>query len=469
MPAADADPARPKASFKAWWSLAVMIFLYVVSFTDRQVIALLVDPIKRDMHLSDAEIGMLQGFAFVITYCFAGLPIGWAVDRYPRRWIIGIGVFCWSLAAMATGFARTFWQFFAVRAGVGIGEATLGPAAFSLISDLFPRERLATALSFYTCGSNLGSGLAFAVGGLVVASLTASPIASLPVFGDIPSWKAVFIVVGAPGLLFAFAALLLTEAPRHSTANGTAGVSFGDFLRTMNRRRGVLIPHFIAFPLCGLCAYVIAGWVPTWCARNFGWGMARIGPLMGLTFGIIAVGTTLAGGFLTDRLYRRGLAGAHFVVPAVTCTIGAAICIVGLVGGFTPWLAFWTVAIGATIQSAFGGAAFSSLQLVMPAQMRGRTSALYIFILSLVGYGFGQSLVGWLTDNVFGRPQDVGKSLAVTLAGATSIALVALVSGRRALAAALLDADDIVRSDALAASPIAGPAASLDMAEGVRA
>ncbi|WP_242124261.1 MFS transporter [Sphingobium sp. Sx8-8] len=439
----------------AWLSLLLIIILYVVSFVDRHIIALLVEPIKHDLGLSDAQIGLLQGMAFSITYALAGLPIGWLVDRYSRRTIIFCGIVGWSIAAMTTGLSRNFWQMFAARAGVGVGEATLAPAGLSLISDLFPRERLATALSFYTAGSNIGGGLAFMIGGLVVGGLAASPTVEAPLFGTIASWQAVFMIVGAPGLLFAFLVLAIREPRRGARTQGD-GPDAASFLRALGQRSGVLAAHWTAFPILALCTYSTSLWVPSWSMRQFGWTAQEIGLLMGFSNGILAVGANLTSGYLTDLAFRHGMRDAHFRIPAITCSIGTAICIFGLVGISSGTAAVWVVILGATIQMAYGGAAFSSLQLVMPPQMRGRATSVYMLILTLVGFGIGPFVVGYLADNLFGNSTGLGKSLALTLGVATCIAVLILLSGRRALRHAFADAE---REAATlpASAPCSGP------------
>lgn len=421
---------------RAWLALGIVILLYMLAAADRQILSLLVEPMKRDLRLTDAEIGLLQGMAFSLTYCIVGLPIGTMVDRLPRRLIIFFGVLFWSAAATLSGFARGFHQLLFARAGVGAGEATLTPSSFSLISDLFPRERLATALGIYTCGSNIGSGMAYLFGGLMIGALTVTPIVVLPLFGAMASWQSVLVCVGLPGLILAFLALLLAEPTRKTVTGCTESVGTRPFLRTMRSRWRVLLPHFFGFPLFGLVYYTIYGWLPAWSEREFGWGAATVGPMLGFTNGVLGVGTSLLGGFICDHFYRRGVKGAHFLVPVITCTIGSMIAVIGLVGGASPVVAFWTVAIGAVIQSAFGGASYSAIQLVMPAHMRGRTSATYIFLVNIIGFGLGPVIVGGLTD-MFGNPEDLGKAMALVIVVSTGVGAILLLGGRNALDAAL--------------------------------
>ena len=198
------------SSIVAWYSVLVLMLMYVFSFIDRTIISLLVGPMKRDLHISDVQMGLLQGTAFALFYTFLGLPIARLSDRHNRKSIIAIGVFIWSIMACLCGLARSAGQLFLARIGVGFGEAALSPAAYSMITDSFPRAKLGSAFSVYNVGITIGAGTALLVGGLVVGAVS-RPGASyvLPIFGEVHAWQLVFIVTGAPGLLLPL--LLLTD------------------------------------------------------------------------------------------------------------------------------------------------------------------------------------------------------------------------------------------------------------------
>jgi len=187
---------------QGWYLVVTLLIFYIFSFIDRQIISLLVEPIKRDLQVSDTQIGLLQGFAFAIFYTFFGIPIGRLADRVSRKKIIAAGVVIWSLMAALCGLAKNFSQLFLARIGVGVGEAALSPAAYSMITDAFPRQKLGRAFSFYNMGIPIGSGIALLVGGLVVVAVSgAGKTFTLPLFGEVRAWQFVFIVTGAPGLL----------------------------------------------------------------------------------------------------------------------------------------------------------------------------------------------------------------------------------------------------------------------------
>ena len=167
-PAAAADQAERQG----WYLVFTLLIFYIFSFIDRQIISLLVEPIKRDLQVTDTQIGLLQGLAFAIFYTLFGIPIGRLADRMNRKTIVGVGVVIWSLMATLCGLAKNFTQLFLARIGVGVGEAALSPAAYSMITDAFPREKLGRAFSVYNMGIAIGSGTAILVGGLVVAAVS---------------------------------------------------------------------------------------------------------------------------------------------------------------------------------------------------------------------------------------------------------------------------------------------------------
>ena len=197
-----------------WMVVAILMIAYVFSFVDRQILNLLVGPIRRDLGISDTQMSLLMGFSFAIFYTILGIPLGRLADRVSRRGLITTGVLVWSAMTALCGFAYSYWQLFLCRIGVGVGEATLSPAAYSMIADYFPPERRATAISVYSMGIFLGSGLAFLLGGLVIKFAVAQGTMALPLIGEVRPWQLVFFVLGGSGIVFSLAFLLVREPPR---------------------------------------------------------------------------------------------------------------------------------------------------------------------------------------------------------------------------------------------------------------
>ena len=216
------DQERWPRPVLAWYVNGVLMLAFVLAFIDRQIVALLVGPIQQDLEISDFEVSLLGGFAFIFFYTFLGIPIGRLVDRSNRKRLIAIGVFLWSCMTVLCGFARSFMQLFLARVGVGVGEATLSPAALSILSDYFPPHRLGFAVSVYLSGAAIGTGLAFLLGGAALDFFAAFSLAGVPLLGDLETWQLAFVVVGAPGVIFTVLVLTIPEPTRRSKLVATS-------------------------------------------------------------------------------------------------------------------------------------------------------------------------------------------------------------------------------------------------------
>ncbi|TAE09427.1 MAG: MFS transporter, partial [Bacteroidetes bacterium] len=214
----------------AWWVVGILTIAYIFSFIDRVILSLLVEPIKRDLHLTDVQISYLMGLSFALFYTVLGIPFGWLADRANRKWIITFGIFMWSMLTAGCGLVRNFWQFFFMRAGVGVGEATLSPSAYSMISDYFPKDQLSRALSVYGMGIYIGSGLSMVAGSSILLLVGDAPTVEIPFFGEIFSWQLVFFYVGLPGVLVAILMATVREPRRQGTSTKTKHIAWRDTL-----------------------------------------------------------------------------------------------------------------------------------------------------------------------------------------------------------------------------------------------
>ena len=401
----------PPAS-QAWYATVVLTVAYTLSYVDRQILSMLVEPIKRDLQVSDTQIGLLQGFAFAVFYTLVGLPLGRLADRGDRRRIIAWGIFFWSLATALCGLARSYTQLFLARIGVGVGEAALGPAAYSLIADSFPPERRGRALGLYSTGVYLGIGLAAIIGGAVVGTLSARPPLQLPLLGELAAWHATFLLVGLPGLLVALWAASLREPPRRlATPSATTAATTAEALTFLRAHRGFLAAHFLGFSMLTLAFNAVVFWMAPYLIRVHGLAPAEFGARLGLVLAIGGAAGIFAGGWLADTLRRRGDAGAELWPGLLSA------------GAILPFgLATTQAGSGAAALAAFAGFMFASsfafaaaaaaLQVVTPNRLRGQVSALYLFCVNLAGIGVGSFLTGWLNDSVFADPNRVGDSMA---------------------------------------------------------
>jgi MFS family permease len=420
----------------------------VSSYVDRQVLALLVGPIKRDLALSDTQMGFLYGLSFALFYTLMGFPIAKWADVANRRTIIGVGVAVWSAMTAACGVARTFVQLAAARVGVGVGEAALGPPAISLLAEYFPREKLARAVSIYGIGIYLGSGLAYFIGGQVVQWASRTPELVVPVLGAIRPWQAVFLAVGLPGFLIALLMFSVREPTRTGHAHAARTPSSRDVLAWVSKHRAAFISHTVGYSSFSMVNFGTAAWLPAFLDRVHHWPPAKVGLFMGgatMTFGVLGISL---GGWLADRLLRRGITDAKLKVG-----------VIGSLGALASAIPLYLVQSDAAviallvplnIFSAFPfGAAQAALQEMAPPRMRARITAGYLFVNNLLGFALGPTLVALLTDYWFRDELAVGYSiLAVAAIGHTSASAL-LSRGSAPYARAAFDAAGLGKKRAL--------------------
>lgn len=395
---------------RAWWAVAVLVFAYTLSYVDRMIVALLVEPLKTDLGLSDTQISLLQGLAFAIFYTTLSIPVAALADRRPRTSIIACGVAFWSAMTAVCGLAGNFWQLFLARMGVGVGEATLGPSAFSLIADLFPEERRGRAMAVFSTGVSIGGGLALIIGGLVIGFAAANQLYETP-FGAVKSWQLVFLLLGPPGLLVALLVMTVSE-PRHRAPPPREGEPIMPFLRAERLTIALL---FVGNGISGMIMTAILSWAPTYLIRGFGIGPASVGQMLGL--GLLVLGTlgAIVGGWWTDRGVASGNPAAPLRTVAVNIALMAASGIAGTLMP-SPMLA----AVCYSLAFFFGAAAYPAgavaIQKLAPGPLLARLSALYLFAVTLLSLAIGPTAVAVLTDYVFGAPALLGQSLVAFIA-----------------------------------------------------
>ncbi|MEQ8858949.1 MAG: MFS transporter [Pseudomonadales bacterium] len=420
---------------RAWGSLGVLMVAYTVSFVDRTILSLLIPPIQQDLGISDTQISLLAGFAFAIFYTVMGIPLGRLADRWNRRNLISAGIAFWCLMTVACGLARSYWQLFAARVGVGIGEATLSPAAYSMISDLFPRDQLGRAIAVYSLGLPIGSGLALLIGGAAIDLVAGLPPFSLPLVGTLSAWQMTFMVVGLPGLGVALMVRLMREPERQGRLTPTpeaasSGHSGPGLMSFLYGSRHVLIHHFGGLSLLVIVVYGATAWIPTLFIRSHGWSAAEIGFAYGVIFMVCGTGGLLAGGQLADRWWRAGRFDAHLrVVLWSVCTMTPCFALMPFAGSAEALLGL--LAVATFTSSLHGGVAGAALQLITPNELRGQITAVYFFIANLIGLGLGPTAVALITDYLFEDPLSLGWSIALLAAIAGPLSAVTLALGLR--------------------------------------
>lgn len=421
----------------AWYMVLLLLVIYTFSFIDRQILGLLGKEIIDEFQISLTQFGILTGFAFAVFYAVFGLFCARIADSKSRRGLIAIGLFVWSLMTAATATAKSYLGLFMFRMGVGVGEATLAPAANSLLADSFPKEKLSTALSVYSMGIPVGTALAFMVGGSVIGLADTVPDIQLTETLLITGWKKVFVMVGVPGMFLA----LLLGTFKEPIRKGLSGHGGALPLRTVAAHIGAKSRAYsavcIGVSLNAALGFGSATFVAIFFQNYHNMSAADIG----ITFGSITIFTgpagLLLGGYLADRWYRKGRKDAH-ILALMTAPLGYGIP--SLIWPFasdttTAWAVLGFANLFINLPS---GVAYASLQLITPNQMRGQVIAMYVLCTTIVGYGMGPFLLGLFTDQLFGG--DVMKlhlSLILLALITTPIGIATFLWGRKAFIKAM--------------------------------
>ena len=414
---------------RGWLIAALLGLASVGSQFDRTVINLLIAPLEQAFALDDTRFGMLQGVAFGIFYVLACIPIGRLADRYPRRLIIGVGIGLFSVLAMASGLARSYTQLFLTRIGVAVGEASLTPAALSMLSDLFPPDRLGRPVSAFFMSAPIGQGLAFIAGGSLLQWLSTSGVLAAGPLAGLAPWQAAFMIVGFPVVLLVPFFLLLPEPARRG-ASARAALPLGQVAAILRERSGALVPMFAGFAMVNLVSYTFFIWTPALFQRSYGWSPAQIGLSFGLTLLFAGTGGVYFAGWLSDQLARRGHLDAHLKAAAY----GFVGC--GLLGAAAPLMPSATAAQCLLAPAIFLSmmpypCAGTAIQLIVPNRARAQVTAIYVTVTTLVGLGVGPFVVGTMTDRVFRNPADIRYSLAWVIGIAAPLMFVLLMLARR--------------------------------------
>jgi len=311
-----------------WYMVTLMAVAYAVSYIDRLIISLMVDPIKADLALSDTQVSLLIGLSFALFYTTSAIPIAWLADRFSRRNIIVSGITIWCLMTTACGFARNFTTLFIARMGVGLGEAALAPAANSMIADVFPKEQLGKALGVFASGVAIGAGLSLVIGGQMLAFIGPSKPYELPMIGTISGWQLTFIILGLAGLLVG--ALMFTikepkrkiDGPNSAAQAKSSGASLSETFAYFKEHKFIYGTLFLGYAAAQTAFYASGAWIPSLFLRVYKWDIATFGTYYGLILGVMGILGVMAGGWACDHFYNKGIKDAHWrIVLAAFCFI----------------------------------------------------------------------------------------------------------------------------------------------------
>lgn len=455
---------------QAWYVVFILLLAYTFSAIDRQILTLLVEPVRGDLNLSDFEISLLQGFAFSLLFAVAGFPIARLSDSRSRRKIIAAGVTFWCLMTCLCGMARSFGQLFVARMGVGVGEATLSPAAASLLSDYFEPRKRAMAFSVYHLGYPIGGGLSLVIGAAILDSLAGIESVQLGWLGSFRPWQLAFIIVGLPGLLIAALMFSFREPIRRGvTASAGAGLPLGEVFGYMRQRWKAYGAHFAAVSLMGMLAIGTAMWYPTFLMRTYGLSASEAGYSYGSIMGMFGVLGILTGGWLSTRIAARGHIDANMRVMLLAVVIKLGPVVVGpLMPTATGALAM--MGLATFLGQVSVGVTTAAIQDITPNQMRAQATALMLFLVNIIGLGLGATFIAAITDYVFQDDMALRYSIVVSslIIGPLVILLLALgLKHFRACAAEILvlEAADAPAETmgnrsmepTMAAQPLSGP------------
>ena len=373
--------SRPTAQY---YALGLLTVVYTFNFIDRQLLAILQESIKADLHLSDGQLGLLTGFAFALFYVAAGIPIARWADKSNRRNIIAIAIGLWSLMTALCGAATNYLQLLAARIGVGVGEAGGSPPAHSIVSDIFPPERRASALGIYSTGVNIGIMFGFLLGGWL---------------NEFFGWRTAFVVVGLPGIAIALLVRFTLQEPiRGGAENRSASdnlVPFGHVLKLLASR--LSFRHMaLGAALNAFAGYSSSSWTASFMIRSHGMTTGELGTWLALILGLCGAIGVVVGAMVADRLGHRDRRW-HMWLPAIT----GVICIPFMIATYLvdgPYLALALSVVPGILFNVYLGNTLAMTHGLVGLRMRAVASAILFFILNLIGLGLGPPFVGFLSD-----------------------------------------------------------------------
>ena len=430
--------AEARTSAYTWYAVGFLTVAATLSSIDRQVLAVLIGPIQRDLSLSDSQMGLLGGVAFSLLYSVGTVPAAWIADKRSRRMVITAGMAFWSAMTAACGMVNQFASLFLARMGVGLGEAALPPAAYSMMSDLLPKAKLPLAIGLFTAAPFFGVGLASIGGGQLAQYFETAPPLVLPLLGEVRSWQAIFLLLGVPGVLLALLGLLTLREPKRLgqvALDGQAAMTSRQVMTFLGERRRFLALHFTAYIAMSVQGWGLFFWVIEFLVRERGLPRAEAG----LKYGLMAFGLGLAGSIVSGRLasglVARGAADStmRLVLFCILALMPLAIVMPLVPQAWQTLLLLMPITFLMGWPGALG---MTSLQFIVPNELKGRIIALYSLVVNAISLALGPLLGGLISDKVFGG-QSLGGSLSLMAAINYPLAVIALLLCLRPFRAAL--------------------------------
>jgi len=424
------DPASPsgETAFTPLYRhtvLALLLLAYILSFIDRNIMAVLVTPIQQDLQITDSQFALLHGFAFAVFYTLLGLPIARWADRGSRVRVISIGVLFWSVMTALCGVAKQFPALFLARMGVGLGEAALSPASHSLLSDLYPRKQLPMAMAVYTLGITIGGGLAYTIGGQVYGYFSTHEVLVLPWLGAIAPWQVTFLLLGIPGVLLGLLLAMIREPARTGQALADDhAVPLSQVVLFARLHWRLYVPGFAGISMLSILGYGVLTWLVAFLQRSHGMSLKDAASIFGLIYVLAGSVGALAGGAYASWLQQRHVdAGLRMVMHVALAAMVPAVCAPLMP---TAQACLWLIAPLVFLLNAYFGVSIAAFQSVTPNDLRAQVSAVMLFVTNLAGLALGPALVAGLTDFVFADQAALRYSLVILGAVATPLAALLL-------------------------------------------
>ena len=398
--AAGGQPWPPRKD--AYYSLFAMTIVVMFTVLDRSVLSLLIDPIKQDFGLTDTQVALLLGAAFSLPYGIVGLAVGRLADRKNRRNIVAASLAFWSLCTVACGMAQGYASLLLGRMGIGAGESGYGPASWSIATDNWPREKVAFATATMGIGAMLGMGLALFLGGAVLHFVSGMAPVAIPFIGVIRPWQWTFIIVGAPGLLWALVLLTTKEPPRRGLAPGEEAkkVPVGEVARWMRDDWRTYLAVIGGMCMKAMMLAVPTTWNATFLHREFGWDLAKVGMISGTITLIISPIALMAGAKLSEHWTRQGRndANLRIVFYGLACSIPLMLLSPLMPN---PYLVLGLNALVSFVGTLGFGPSIAAFQVITPNRMRAQMGSLTQFCNNVIAFALSPLIVALFTDYLF--------------------------------------------------------------------
>lgn len=405
--------------------VAVLALVTFTALLDRYLPLVMIDPMRHDLGLSDTGISLAQGLSFAIFYCVAGVPLGRLIDRRSRRNLLAGAVLVWTVMAVWSGLATDFTQLLIARAGVGIAEAALAPAAYSMIADCYPPRQQGRAIGLYFTSLSVGSSLSFLLGAQLFAYLLQHPV-DLPLIGEVAAWRATFVLTALAGIPALMLIFTLTEPVRRSIVRTAGDAGLGTFLRG-NAREVLML--YLCFGLLAFLSVIALSWGAAFYGRTFGIPVRTTGTIMGIVVLVAGILGPIAAGMFSDRFSRQREGAGRFRVPLIAAILATPALILWPI---VPWIGVsFALYFVATVAFAFGTSTTGAIiQDVVPTGLRGQTVAINQ-ITMLLASGLSPTMVALVTDNLFGDPSALRWSVALVAGVFGSAAVLASLANLR--------------------------------------